>query len=143
MSDLLTIPVVTHIKFSFPKNTATFGAKLQRVLRDIEVVIEFADFFRQACMNMDLDVETAELGWKLKGQLKGDAANLLATAADFTMVMDLAVAKQQRAVTNPVEVHLFNLVRAFLFQLIFETLTSHSEATKYCSCGCEKAQGCR
>lgn len=92
---------------------------------------------------MDLNVEMAELGWKFKGQLKGDAANLLATAADFRMAMDLAVAKQQQALTNPVKVLIFNLVCAFLFQVIFETLTFHLEAAKYCTCGCEKAQGCR
>lgn len=102
------------MKFSFPKNTATFGARLQRVLRDIEVVIEFADFFSQACANMDLDVETAEMGWKLKGQRKGDAPCSLATAADFKIAMDLAVAKQQRALSIAVEVEIFNLVCAFI-----------------------------
>lgn len=140
---LLTILIVTHIKFSFPKNTATFTARLNRVLKDIEVIIEFADFFNQACGNMDLDVDTAELGWKLKGQAKGDAPNLLSDADDFKIMMDVAIAKQQRAISNPVEVHIFNLVSAFLYQRVFEVLTYHLEATQCCSCSGEKAQGWR
>ncbi|KAF7979309.1 hypothetical protein HWV62_43034 [Athelia sp. TMB] len=100
---------VTRIKFSFPKNSDTLGARVSRVFQDIDIGIDFEDFFSQACANMDINVTTAELGWKFTTQKKGDAPNQLATADDFKYAMDMAIAKQQRAITNPVEVQIFNL----------------------------------
>lgn len=55
----------------------------------------FNDIFDSVCVKKDLKCNVAELGYKFKGQLKGDLCNKLSTAQDLDDLFQKAIYKEE------------------------------------------------
>ncbi|KAE9389953.1 hypothetical protein BT96DRAFT_1002732 [Gymnopus androsaceus JB14] len=69
----------------------------------------FADFYSRVCVCMDLDPQSARIGYKLSGDRVRDAPNQLSNAVDYQFAVNKVLEKVRHAHSREVVLVLFNL----------------------------------
>lgn len=99
-----------QITVSIPQNTTVVGGVVSRTTLRLPTDLTFADFYSRVCARMDLDPQSARIGYKLSGDRVRDASNQLFNAVDYRLAVEKVLEKARRARHRDVVLELFNLV---------------------------------
>jgi hypothetical protein len=125
--------------FSLPLNTAQAGGKVPRDLVTLPYDISFIDFRDRVCVEMGLDPQEAELGYKFHNHRVRDSPIRLAKEDDLRVAISTAQGMVRRARSKEIHIIIHNLVCSTVY-CCYNLLKLVSGFVHSSTCRIQKAQ---
>lgn len=103
-------PKPTIVSVSFPVNSGMIGVAATMRTCSWDTKKPFSEFWLQMCANMQLDPQTAVIGYKISGDRVKDAAREISSEEDYVFAMETILKKTQNARSKTHTLVLQNLV---------------------------------